>query len=347
MHAFLRSTILASVLTSAYAQYTPQSCDWLSNTCNKNVTDLNNVWNSTACAQYALCQQNERTPASVLQWLGAPTDQPRLTQSAFSGLSQGADTLTNDTYSTGYQAAVKAAGGTYDSQADDRTVNGQYLIAAAWTNSCDGSISYSSLADWFEHSSNPGTCPAVTSCDGQYAALNKPCGTQPAEDNGSCKAIRDQCEFWITQGAWQNEYCALGAMCSSAEGATPDVMIRTIYPTYVSNEDIPTAGSIDRLSTDAFHNMTGGADTMSLQNAIDAYYGALTNTWTSLGGPFGAESPSRSGNNGPYPTSSDYITGFWKSVAAWTGNCDTLEIGYDNLADWFQYSSDNSNNSTC
>jgi hypothetical protein len=75
--------------------------------------------------------------------------------------------------------------------------------------------------------------------------------------------------------------------------------------------------------------MTGGAESMSEQNAIDAYYSALvsgvlviavftlifrlhnyfahiinqTNTWTSMGGPFGGETPERSGQNGPYPTS--------------------------------------------
>jgi hypothetical protein len=66
---------------------------------------------------------------------------------------------------------------------------------------------------------------------------------------------------------------------------------------------------------------------MSEQNAIDAYYSSLvrdafcfhhiyfdayhysvnvidqTNTWTTLGGPFGGQTAYRSGQNGPYPTS--------------------------------------------
>ncbi|EIW75749.1 hypothetical protein CONPUDRAFT_85403 [Coniophora puteana RWD-64-598 SS2] len=347
MSTTLRAVIVASAFATALAQFSPQSCGWLTIACNANTTDLSNVWNSTACAQYALCAQNERTPAEILTWLGAPADQPRLTQDAFNGLSQGSDQLTYNSLSATYQAAVAAAGGTYNSASDGPELQNQFLIAAAWTNNCDGSIPYTNLADWFEYSSVVGVCPAVTSCGSTYAALNTPCGAQPAEDNGSCKELLNQCELWITQGAWQNEYCTLAALCSGAADATPDVMIREVYPTYVGNTDIPTAASLDRLSIDVFNNITGGASTMSLQNAIDAYYGALTNTWGSEGGPFGAESPYQTGNNGPYPTSSDYVTDFWTLVAAWTGNCDSLEVPYDNLADWLQYSSDSNYHPTC
>jgi hypothetical protein len=30
----------------------------------------------------------------------------------------------------------------------------------------------------------------------------------------------------------------------------------------------------------------------------------------------------------------------WETVAAWTGFCDTLNIPYQNLVDWFRFSSD-------
>jgi hypothetical protein len=118
------------------------------------------------------------------------------------------------------------------------------------------------------------------------------------------------------------------------------VLLRKEYPSFIS--PIPTSLTEKRLSLDVgfflflvfflvmclryffvlvqvFKAMTNGSATMSQQNVIDAYYAALvrfihpyygtahepqqTGTWTSLGGPFAAETPSRTNNNGPYPTS--------------------------------------------
>jgi hypothetical protein len=33
------------------------------------------------------------------------------------------------------------------------------------------------------------------------------------------------------------------------------------------------------------------------------------------------------------------VTGYWAKVAAWTGFCATRRIPYQNLADWYSYSS--------
>jgi hypothetical protein len=33
------------------------------------------------------------------------------------------------------------------------------------------------------------------------------------------------------------------------------------------------------------------------------------------------------------------VTGYWAKVAAWTGFCETRRIPYQNLADWYSYSS--------
>jgi hypothetical protein len=35
----------------------------------------------------------------------------------------------------------------------------------------------------------------------------------------------------------------------------------------------------------------------------------------------------------------DIVFGYWANVAAWTGFCATRAIPYQNLADWFTYSS--------
>ena len=146
----------------------------------------------------------------------------------------------------------------------------------------------------------------------------------------------NQCQLWVNQGLFQNQYCVLASFCYAQ--STTDVLLRKEYPFYIS--PIPTSLSEERLSLDVgffflrlvfsgdvfrllqfFFAMTNGSATMSHQNVIDAYYAALvrfihpyappgsahepqqTGTWTSLGGPFGAETPSRTNNNGPYPTS--------------------------------------------
>jgi len=85
---------------------------------------------------------------------------------------------------------------------------------------------------------------------------------------------------------------------------------------------------------------------MSLQNAIDAYYGALTNTWQPEG-PFLAGAGYQTNNNGPYPTSADYVENFWSIIAAWTGFCDTLEIPYNNFADYLSYAVYSNYHPTC
>lgn len=80
-----------------------------------------------------------------------------------------------------------------------------------------------------------------------------------------------QCQLWVTQGLFQNEYCVLASFCYA--WSNTDVLLLDEYPSYVPN--IPTSTQEARLSEAVFYNMTGGAATMSQQNAIDAYYGAL------------------------------------------------------------------------
>ena len=80
----------------------------------------------------------------------------------------------------------------------------------------------------------------------------------------------NQCQLWVTGGLFQNEYCVLASFCYA--WSNTDVLL---LDEYSSNLPIPTTSQEARLSEDVFYNMTGGASTMSLQNAIDAYYGAL------------------------------------------------------------------------
>ena len=79
-----------------------------------------------------------------------------------------------------------------------------------------------------------------------------------------------QCQLWVTDGLFQNEYCVLASFCYA--WSNTDVLLLYEYPSYLP---IPTTSEEARLSEAVFYNMTGGAPTMSQQNAIDAYYGAL------------------------------------------------------------------------
>lgn len=131
----------------------------------------------------------------------------------------------------------------------------------------------------------------------------------------------NECSLFVYDegGVFGNKFCVVASMCYAE--STTDVLLLDTYPNYVKP---PTSEASPRLDENVFHNITGGAETMTLQNAIDAYYWALvsrtvgfslfaalaltphhaqTGTWISAGGPFGAYSPEKTSNNGPYPTS--------------------------------------------
>lgn len=124
--------------------------------------------------------------------------------------------------------------------------------------------------DWLQYSGTPGVCPAVMSCNATVAASTIPCVPQPPTDNGSCAEMASQCRLWVTQGLFQNEYCVLASFCYA--WSNTDVLLLHEYPSYAQ---IPTSAQEERLSEAVFYNMTGGAASMTEQNAIDAYYSAL------------------------------------------------------------------------
>ncbi|KAH7881860.1 hypothetical protein F5I97DRAFT_471926 [Phlebopus sp. FC_14] len=319
------------------------SCLSLRNSCNATTVDLNNFYSYPSCIMLTTCNAGSSTPYNTLIDNNAPTTQARLTEETFYEMSGGKSYMTQQDYiDTYYHAISVTPGGTYPDSVNFTIDQWNYL--AAWTGFCDPTnIPYSNFADWLEYSSTPGVCPAVQSCDPTAAASVKPCVPQPITDNGSCQEMVNQCQLWVTQGLFQNEYCVLASFCYA--WSNTDVLLLDEYPSYTPS--IPTTADEARLSEAVFYNMTGGAPTMSQQNAIDAYYGALTGTWTSLGGPFGAETPEKTDNNGPYPTSSEYVIDFWAIISAWTGFCDTREIPYANLADYLSYAAGSGYHPTC
>lgn len=152
-----------------------------------------------------------------------------------------------------------------------------------------------------------------------------------------------QCQLWVTQGLFQNEYCVLASFCYA--WSDTDVLLQNEYLSYIS--PTPKTSQEATLSEAVFYNMTGGAALMTEQNAVDAYYAGLTGTWKSLGGPFGAETSQKTNNNGPYPTAVDYVVEFWGIISAWTGFCDTRAIPYANLANYLTYAATSGYHPTC
>ncbi|EDR08942.1 uncharacterized protein LACBIDRAFT_294094 [Laccaria bicolor S238N-H82] len=319
-----------------------RSCQSLRNSCNAATVDFNNFYNSTACVLLTVCESSVFRPDETLNSVGAPKSQPRMTESAFLAMTDGAPAMTQQNYIDAYYNEISVTpNGTYPQ--DTSAVIAQFNYVAAWTGFCGGAIPFSNFADWIQYSSTPGVCPSVMSCDPKAAAAATPCVPQPITDNGSCQQMVNQCQLWVTQGLFQNQYCVLASFCYAQ--STTDVLLRKEYPYYISK--IPTSLSEGRLSLDVFKAMTNGSATMSQQNAIDAYYTGLTGTWISLGGPFAAETPSKTNNNGPYPTSPDYIVNFWGIISAWTGSCATKEIPYQNLADYLQFAASSGYHPTC
>ncbi|OAX40696.1 hypothetical protein K503DRAFT_864427 [Rhizopogon vinicolor AM-OR11-026] len=192
-------------------------------------------------------------------------------------------------------------------------VTAQWDTIAAQTGFCDTeNIPYENLADWLEYSGATAVCPAVMSCNATMAASIIPCVPQPSIDNGSCAEMVSQHQLRVTQGLFQNEYCVLASFCYA--WSNTDVLLLREYPSYVPQ--IPTTIQEERLSEAVFYNMTGGATLTTQQNAIDAYYSALTGTWSSASGPFGAQTLEKTNYDGPYPTSNKYIIDLWGIIRA-------------------------------
>ncbi|KAG1811946.1 hypothetical protein EV424DRAFT_116269 [Suillus variegatus] len=322
-----------------------KSCVSLQNSCNATMVDLSTFYNYTSCFLLTACLSGMENPAQVLNVSQAPATQPRLAESVFYAITNGNSYMTQQNYIDAYYHQISITpGGSYP---DDVTyVADQWSTIAAWTGFCaTGNIPYANLADWLEYSSVPGVCPAVASCNTSTTVPTIqmiPCVPQPITDNGSCTEMATQCQFWVTQGLFQNEYCVLASFCYA--WSNTDVLLQQVYP--LTTSPMPTTAQEAKLSEAVFYNMTGGAASMTQQNVIDAYYGGLTGTWTSLGGSLGGM-PKKTDNDGPYPTSTDYVIEFWGIISAWTGFCDTRTIPYDKLADYLSFAATSGDHTTC
>jgi hypothetical protein len=88
-----------------------------------------------------------------------------------------------------------------------------------------------------------------------------------------------------------------------------------------STTPAPAASAVPRLTQATYNTLTTPGQTAVQQSYIDAYYSLLSTV------------------GGPYPINTVVIA-YWEAIAAWTGFCSgTRAVPYQNLADWFQWSS--------
>ncbi|KAG2363989.1 hypothetical protein BDR07DRAFT_1355706 [Suillus spraguei] len=333
-------TALPSSLIARQDGPTSASCLSLQNSCNATTVDLSNFYNYTSCFLLTACSSGVQNPAQVLSASHAPATQPRLNESVFYAMSDGNSYMTQQNYIDAYHHQISITpGGSYPANVTD--IIDQWMAIVAWTGSCaTGNIPYTNLADWLEYSSVPGVCPAVASCNATIVASTVPCVPQPITDNGSCDAMVSQCQFWVAHGLFQNEYCVLASFCYA--WSNTDVLLQHEYPP--DQSPMPKTSEEPMLSDAVFYNMTGGAASMTQQNVIDAYYAGLTGEMELE--PFSG-TVGKSNNDGPYPTSVDYVIGFWGIISAWTGFCDTRAIPYENLANYLSYAATSGYHPTC
>lgn len=315
-----------------------RSCLSLRDLCNSaNLSDPHNPFSIPACIALVVCE----TPSFFTNDFARP--QVRLSREEFNAASTGSQVLSQQEFIDFYYGTIASINATnatikpeFPSSVD--SVIAWWQVVVAWTGNCaTGNVPYNNFADWIQFSDSPGVCGAVQSCDAATNAGLQACVPQRATDNGSCAEMVSQCSVVAGPSSpiFSIQYCVLAAFCFSQ--STIDVLINQLLQG-LHIKPILSAQQ-PRLTEAEFNKLSNGKSVVSQQDVIDAYYGALTNTIHSCGGPIGAETPCPTGTSGPYPTDASYVIDFWTTVSAWTGFCSTREIPYKNLADYLQFSS--------
>ncbi|KAF8057614.1 hypothetical protein FPV67DRAFT_1566094 [Lyophyllum atratum] len=121
----------------------------------------------------------------------------------------------------------------------------------------------------------------------------------PGRDTRSCLSIRDVCSQASSANPWSQPGCLALAVCDT--------------PHFFNGE---FSYKVPRLSREAFNVASHGSETLTQQQFIDYYYGTISSSIVL--------SPTR-----PRP---DAVIRWWQAAVAWTGNCASSSILYNNLA---------------
>jgi len=145
----------------------------------------------------------------------------------------------------------------------------------------------------------------------------------------SCDSLFRACISSITDSSaylsapfGYNNICTLAALCNidSVDGYLLAVY-RTFSPRAGAEPLPPNGQSVARLSQDQFTALAGGAALSTQQTFINVFLSTVQSI------------------NAPTPTDAQ-VAAIWERIAAWTGFCaGDRGIQYNNLADYFTYSS--------
>lgn len=163
---------------------------------------------------------------------------------------------------------------------------------------CDGSgIPYQNFKDYFKYAATTPSngCPALPTATAAFkpaisgtATTTLPINlaTQyPITDGGSCDAIYKQCRVVSAypRDIFTKKYCVLAAACQRQN--SDDLILRLFADNIWLSQGaaVILSAAQSRLPSELFHQMANGADAISQQVFVDAYYSALTNTIVSDG----------------------------------------------------------------
>ncbi|KAF8626792.1 hypothetical protein AX17_006451 [Amanita inopinata Kibby_2008] len=187
-------------------------------------------------------------------------------------------------------------------------VTQRWTIIVAWTNSCrTGIVRRKNLSDFLQHSSLPLTS---TACAGAACF--------PKID-ASCQQLFQSCASEISPASvnpFASVNCVLSATCHPNTVKTFGTDVSCAMGAFRKNAN-PV--NWPRLTRTTFHELSGGHNTISQQNYIDAFYGALA----ALPSPI-------------WPNVEDVIAR-WTHVKEWTGFPDG-NVPFKNFVDFLQFS---------
>jgi hypothetical protein len=333
-------------------------CKQLLNTCAASPNALSNPWSVKACLFGAACFGGQRPVDGFLSAVAAAKnatsapashDVPRVSQTVFNSISTNGKAITQQNYIDGVYGTLATTNGPFP---DASFVIADFSRLAQWTAFCNGQgIPFKNFADYYQFSatvSSPGCGGTVTSSakitfthpdpttppTTRATTITLTASPVPVPTGGvgeaSCNKMFNTCVAQVNTAvsdAWSHPACLFAATCFGGQRPV-DGLLASVFGAKKGSGAAPTSVKEARLSTATMKSISTDGKTITQQNWIDGYYGLLS----SLGGPF--------------PTSASGVINDFDRVRGWTGFCKG-GIPFKNVADYFQFSSSVSSNTSC
>ncbi|KAF5310785.1 hypothetical protein D9619_007995 [Psilocybe cf. subviscida] len=344
-------------------------CKQLLNICAASPNALSNPWSVKACLFGAGCFGGQRpvdgflvAVAAAKHASSAPASHnvPHISQAVFNSISTNGKAITQQNYIDGAFGTLATTNGPFP---DATFVIQDFSRLAQWTAFCYGQgIPSKNFADYYQFSAtvnSPGcgrpplssamrlttitlrpitTASAIPSTAATAtfvgtATATTFVGTIPTQSSGleaSCQMMFNACAAQSNQAvsdAWSHPTCLFAATCFGGQHPV-DSLLLAAFNARNRFGAAPISVKETRLSAATLETISTDGKTITQQNWIDGYYGTLEF--------FG----------GPFPTSASVVINDFNRVRAWTGFCKG-GIPFKNVADYFQFSSSVSSNTSC